>query len=139
MNFKYSQAIATNKYHLIKFGLPEPEATKAAKWNYRTFGYGYVSLDAYLEYKERKRKNRLYDIDVKEWYRILNFIFKRDEYTCRYCGSIGGKLEGDHLIPLSKGGTNDLENLVTACRRCNRQKKDKSVEEFLAWRAVRNA
>lgn len=108
----------------------------AARWNYKKFGFGYVSYDAYIDHKNWKLTSRLYNIDVKEWYRLLKIIFKRDNYTCVYCSAIGGKLEGDHKIPISKGGTNNLDNLVTACRRCNRQKKDKSVEEFLAWRVL---
>lgn len=76
----------------------------------------------------------MYNINVKEWYRIIKAVFKRDNYTCQYCGKVGGKLEADHIIPFSKGGTDDMDNLVTACRKCNRQKRDKSVEEFLKWR-----
>jgi uncharacterized protein YbaR (Trm112 family) len=81
-----------------------------------------------------KTHSRLYNTDVKLWYRIRNEIFERDNYTCFYCGERGGKLEADHIKPFSKGGTNDLENLTTSCRRCNRQKKDKTVEEFEEWR-----
>lgn len=77
---------------------------------------------------------RMYEYDIKGWCKIREEIFERDNYTCNYCGQIGGKLEADHVIAFSKGGTDDLENLVTSCRRCNRQKKDKSVEEFLKWK-----
>jgi len=139
----YSNTIASNYYYLEKWNkeiqaLSDKELIQAARWNYKKFGYGYVSLDKYIEYKELKRKNRLYDIDVRLWYSLLKIIFKRDNYTCQYCGSVGGKLEGDHIIPISKGGTNDIENLATSCRRCNRQKKDKSIEEFKVWREARN-
>ena len=61
-------------------------------------------------------------------------IFKRDNYTCQYCNKVGGILECDHVIPYSKGGSNDITNLITSCRKCNRQKKDKSVEEFITWK-----
>ena len=37
----------------------------------------------------------------------------------------------DHVIPLSKGGTNHLSNLVTACNSCNNHKSDKSYEDFV--------
>ena len=135
-------AIASNCYYLEKWDkednlLSDSDIIKAAKWNFKTFGYGYVSYDKYIEYLEKKRTTRLYNIDVSLWYKLLSFIFKRDNYTCQYCGSIGGKLEGDHIIPISKGGTNDLENLTTSCRKCNRQKKDKTVEEFIEWRNLK--
>lgn len=86
------------------------------------------------KYKIEYDSKRMYNINVKEWYRIIKAVFKRDNYTCQYCGKVGGKLEADHIIPFSKGGTDDMDNLVTACRKCNRQKRDKSVEEFLKWR-----
>ena len=54
-------------------------------------------------------------------------ILKRDNYTCQYCGRSAPKvtLEIDHQKPVSKGGTNDINNLVTSCRSCNRGKRDK--------------
>lgn len=71
---------------------------------------------------------------VKEWKRISKAVFKRDNYTCQYCGKVGGKLEVDHIFPFSKGGSDSLENLTTSCQKCNRQKRDKSVDDFLKWR-----
>lgn len=65
---------------------------------------------------------------------LISEVFKRDNYTCKYCGRKGGILEVDHIIPFSKGGSNDLINLATSCRRCNRQKKDKDINEFLKWK-----
>ena len=68
--------------------------------------------------------------------RIL--VFERDRYRCRYCGHAVRLIELqrpkymatlDHVIPVSRGGTRDMENLVTACCRCNNKKADKSVEE----------
>lgn len=50
--------------------------------------------------------------------------FRRDEWTCRGCGSVGGDLTVDHVIPVSKGGTNDDGNLQTMCRSCNSRKRD---------------
>lgn len=85
-------------------------------------------LECYL-----KRK-RMYETNVKEWYRIRKVVFERDNYTCQYCGKRGCVLEVDHIIPFSKGGSYDLNNLVTACRKCNRQKRDKSLEEFNEWK-----
>jgi len=51
-------------------------------------------------------------------------VFKRDNFTCRYCGRKTPQvvLEVDHIIPVSKGGTDDMDNLVTSCWECNRGK-----------------
>lgn len=57
-----------------------------------------------------------------------NRIYKRDNYECVYCGS-HKNLTLDHVIPKSKGGTNDWTNLVTSCIKCNLKKADKTPEE----------
>jgi hypothetical protein len=51
-------------------------------------------------------------------------VFKRDDYTCQYCGrrSPDVVLEIDHIVPVIDGGTNDPINLVAACWDCNRGK-----------------
>lgn len=51
-------------------------------------------------------------------------VLKRDNFTCQYCGAHGEGvvLEVDHIIPISKGGTSDMGNLITACFDCNRGK-----------------
>jgi len=51
-------------------------------------------------------------------------IFKRDQFTCRYCGrrTPDVVLEIDHVVPVAEGGSDDPENLVTACYECNRGK-----------------
>ena len=57
-------------------------------------------------------------------------IFVRDKYECQYCGS-HEDLEVDHIVPISKGGTNADSNLITACHRCNHLKKDYDLEDFI--------
>lgn len=51
-------------------------------------------------------------------------VFKRDQFTCQYCGATPPKvvLEIDHVDPVSAGGGDDIDNLVTACFPCNRGK-----------------
>lgn len=86
---------------------------------------------------KHSEKIRMYNHNVKQWYKIIKEVFMRDNYTCQYCGQIGGKLEADHIIPFSKGGSDEMSNLITSCRKCNRQKKDKSANEFTKWRENR--
>lgn len=48
-------------------------------------------------------------------------VFKRDDFTCRYCGrkTPAVVLEADHVIPKAEGGGDEIENLVTSCWECN--------------------
>lgn len=68
---------------------------------------------------------------ANEWIETRQRIFKRDNYTCRYCSIRGGRLECDHVVPVSRGGSHEDDNLATACFTCNRSKRDKTVEEWL--------
>lgn len=72
--------------------------------------------------------------------RVRFNVFKRDLFTCQYCGNKPPTviLEIDHVHPVSQGGTNDSDNLITACFDCNRGKSDvllSAIPESLAARA----
>jgi 5-methylcytosine-specific restriction endonuclease McrA len=55
-------------------------------------------------------------------------LFKRDRYTCQYCGIQPGpeELTVDHVVPRSRGGVSSWENCVLACVECNKLKADRS-------------
>lgn len=55
-------------------------------------------------------------------------LFKRDRYTCQYCGIQPGpeELTVDHVVPRSRGGVSSWENCVLACVECNKRKADRS-------------
>jgi len=55
-------------------------------------------------------------------------IFKRDQNECQYCGAKKA-LTLDHVIPKSKGGKTNWQNLITACHRCNTLKGDRTPEQ----------
>lgn len=63
-------------------------------------------------------------------------VFKRDKFTCQYCGAAAPDvvLEIDHIKPVSKGGTNDILNLVTSCRDCNSGKTNRELNDHTAVR-----
>lgn len=71
--------------------------------------------------------------DARTWKALRSVVFKRDGYACQYCGDKTQKLECDHIIPVTRGGSNDLTNLTTACKTCNGSKGNKLVNE---WRPV---
>lgn len=54
---------------------------------------------------------------------------KRDNYTCQYCGTKGGLMTVDHIIPQSRGGKNTWENCVTSCSTCNHRKANRTPRE----------
>lgn len=64
------------------------------------------------------------------------FLFARDRYRCQYCSRPGAELKPrealtrDHVIPISRGGTNDWGNVVTACSPCNTRKGDRLPHEI---------
>ena len=62
--------------------------------------------------------------------RIRFKVFERDGFICKYCGrnSDAVALEIDHVHPVSKGGGNGMENLITSCFDCNRGKSDKVID-----------
>jgi 5-methylcytosine-specific restriction endonuclease McrA len=55
-------------------------------------------------------------------------IFKRDHYTCQYCGRQPGSAELtiDHVVPRSQGGESRWDNCVLACMNCNKIKADRT-------------
>lgn len=57
-------------------------------------------------------------ITAKCWNEVLEYFDNR----CGYCG-VQGKMSKDHVIPLSKGGSHTLDNLVPACLHCNKTKQ----------------
>jgi 5-methylcytosine-specific restriction endonuclease McrA len=63
------------------------------------------------------------------------FLFARDEYQCQFCGRRHVDLRPrecltrDHLVPMSRGGTNDWTNVVTACSACNTRKGNHLPQE----------
>lgn len=64
------------------------------------------------------------------WRLIRERIFHRDDYTCAYCGVRGVALECDHVVPVARGGSHDDSSLTTACRPCNRSKRDKLLTQW---------
>lgn len=72
---------------------------------------------------------------AEEWRRLCATVFARDNFTCTYCGIYDAgdgapELHCDHVIPVAKGGTHEVENLTTACRSCNLSKGARTPYEW---------
>lgn len=60
----------------------------------------------------------------------------RKDTRCVYCGKVLTKHNAtfDHIVPLSRGGSNDPENLCWCCASCNKAKSNKLLSEWMALR-----
>lgn len=56
-------------------------------------------------------------------------VFRRDDYTCQYCGQHTTRPTIDHVVPKHLGGTHSWNNLVTACPSCNHRKGGRTPEQ----------
>jgi len=67
-------------------------------------------------------------------------VFKRDGFTCQYCGRKTPEviLEIEHVIPLSKGGTDEIDNLTTSCFEYNRGKGASLLDTILKDKDIHN-
>lgn len=84
-----------------------------------------------MEESNKVSKKRRHSINKKIRFEVLT----RDNFACQYCGRTpkdGVKLEIDHIIPVSKGGTNHIDNLKTSCFECNRGKR-----ALFNWRTIK--
>ena len=97
--------------------------------------YGGLFTEERLDKYQRGVLVRDLGVPFSVWRELRRQVFRRDDYTCRYCGKHAEDPHCDHVIPLCKGGKTELDNLVTACPACNLSKHDKTLEE---WRGPRN-
>lgn len=54
------------------------------------------------------------------WYKIADLVRKRDNNKCVFCGAEAREVH--HLIPLSRGGTTTMTNLVCVCKKCHEKR-----------------
>lgn len=65
---------------------------------------------------------------TRAWSKIRERILIRDGYVCQYCGNDATTV--DHVIPISKNGTDEPDNLLSACAKCNYSKGNRMSPFF---------
>ena len=75
------------------------------------------------------RINNYISIPYKDVELSRQNVFKRDSYSCQYCGT-NKDLTLDHVLPRSRKGRSSWTNLVTACKSCNARKGNALPEEI---------
>lgn len=71
------------------------------------------------------------DLRTGQWKRIAKIVMDRDGGKCSECPADADTV--DHIVPVSKGGTNDLGNLRAMCRPCNSKKGAKLIPPRRNW------
>jgi len=93
-------------------------------------GYPIKYISSILGHSERYNENTI----IRRHYmgflppRKKLRVLKRDNFRCKFCGKTANdtQLHIDHITPLSKGGSNNLENLQVLCAECNQAKSNKT-------------
>lgn len=86
--------------------------------------------DIYKNHRAFKKRKDKPSISIRKNIKgtIRQNVLMRDNYTCQICGATvkdGAKLEIDHIKPVSKGGTDNENNLQVLCQQCNREKHNR--------------
>ena len=66
---------------------------------------------------------------IPSWGKTRAAVFERDVWQCAYCMEVTETPHCDHIHPYSKGGSNDMDNLVTSCQSCNTSKGNKILSK----------
>lgn len=86
----------------------------------------------------RRRNSRIRSVESEEY--TTRQVFERDSGICYLCGELlfldvphpeRSFASIDHVVPISRGGADTLDNVRIACLSCNLRKNDKTVEEYL--------
>jgi len=88
-----------------------------------------IVLKVYLDDSIKRTKNKrriLYQEHTEE-----EWESKKEQYNnrCFYCGK-ASKLTKDHIVPISLGGSNNIDNIVPSCWACNYKKRARRIEYF---------
>jgi len=131
----YHSLLLSSNYEFLKF-VSEKKTLRLyfkgkvdvlAEWDYYIqWGSGEIKYPAIIKMKYPTRRFR------REPFAHRGFIFRRDGWLCQYCKKALTSEDAtiDHILPKCRGGTDNWENMVTACFTCNTIiKGDKTPEE----------
>lgn len=65
-----------------------------------------------------------------DWDQLRQLVIEEKGAACLYCGAEGIELEIDHVVPVTKGGSNHMANLVPACKACNSSKGARHLHDW---------
>lgn len=131
----YRQSVPekTSQYNRT-YRLKNPDKIKNIRYCYNHSDRYYdLNSEAKKRYRARKNKSLINDLTSSLWHEIKIHFKNR----CYYCKSRSAHLTQDHIIPLSRGGSHTITNIIPACRKCNSSKGISSppipVQPLLPW------
>ncbi len=111
---------------------PERDAVRVAMGFFEPVESGL--MHARIEAEIHKAEQELRRIDElrsgESYRRFREVVLARDGEVCKYCGATGVPLQLDHVVPRSRGGADEAENLAPACKPCNSSKGARTPEEW---------
>jgi hypothetical protein len=126
------------KQSALKYKLANPEKEKERQRKYREENAD-KKKEANRKWAASNPENNRHRANVRRVRKLSNGVYKildkdlRKLYksSCFYCGSKSA-IQADHVIPIARGGTHSIGNLVPACAKCNQSKGSKFLAEWKA-------
>ena len=106
---------------------PEREKAKVREWEEANKEHHRVQVN---NRTNKRRKAIVGRFSPRDWRRLCI----RFDYHCAYCGDKPEQLTVEHIIPISRGGSNWIGNIAPACLACNLEKQDRTTMEWKLWR-----
>lgn len=123
---------AANKEKATAYALKWSRANRE-NVNRRNAEYKKRNPQQVLDQSHRRRARKLGSSSLIVASQDLTRLKRRFGGRCAYCGN-GGKMTIDHVVPLSRGGSHSIGNLLPACQPCNFSKHSKFLYEWIVWR-----
>ncbi|MFZ3499455.1 RNA-guided endonuclease IscB [Streptomyces sp. 5.8] len=106
--------------------------TRLARWApVRSVHVERVAFDTHAIANDGPLEGAEYQQGTLHGTEVREYLLAKWERACAYCGGTGVPLNIDHIQPRSRGGSDRVSNLCTACIPCNEKKSNQSVEDFL--------
>lgn len=120
-----------NREELRKYFQAYYASNKEKRWHvqmqWRKNNKEHFKFIARQQSARRRSLEKVGKITKQEWQdRLAEY-----NYHCAYCLKPFDNLEMEHMLPLSRGGTHTIDNIVPACRTCNGTKSSKTLLEIL--------
>ena len=127
-----NRVVEYNRKNYEDFKKKLSEYRKKPEWKEARKEWESKNKDKVYIYSANKNSKRRASISNSEGIKTKDWESKKAmfNYKCAYCGVSSKKLQMDHVVPLSKGGSHSIDNVVPCCADCNNKKNAKDEFDF---------